>query len=327
MASNIYANIHQNENGSGTVSVFVFGTAGDHIEITSLGGFSETAEIGADGSVSVIVPQTLAMSGTGINNDGLKITSDGDISAYISNRQIFTTDLTIVFEEASLGQEYVLASFGDGFQEQDAGQFSIQTTQDGTTFTFTLPDGQTANVTLDAGETFKFSTVDTAGNSALGVTVADGFDLTGTLITSNQPVAAFSGHSCTNIGSGACDHIVEQMPAISALSQFYVVAEAFSSSGLGNNLVRVIASEADTEVRIDDALVATLAAGEFPELILSVSARTATAMKPAVAGRYLKGGTTAKEGDPAVRCVPGMEMDNLSCLPRENVWSFGNVCC
>jgi len=185
MASILYANIHKNFDGNGTVSVFVFGTAGDQVEITSVGGFSQTAEIGADGSVSVIVPQTLAMSGTGINNDGLRITSDGDTSAYISNRQTFTTDLTIVFEEASLGQDYVLASFGDGFQEQDGGQFSVQATQDGTAFTFTLPDGQTANVTLDAGETFKFSTVDTAWNSAIGVTVADDFELSGTLITSN----------------------------------------------------------------------------------------------------------------------------------------------
>ena len=307
MSSILYANIHRNFNGNGTVSVFVFGTAGDQVEITSVGGFSQTAEIGADGSVSVIVPQTLAMSGTGINNNGLKITSDGDISAYISNRQTATTDLTIVFEEASLGQNYVLASFGDGFQEQDGGQFSVQATQDGTAFTFTLPDGQTANVTLDAGETFKFSTVDTAGNSALGVTVVDGFDLTGTLITSNQPVAVFSGHGLTNIGNGAADHIVEQMPAISALSQSYVVAEAFSSSGLGNNLVRVIAAEVDTEVRIDGALVATLAAGEFHEFTLSTIAQTVTTTNPALVAQYLQGATTAGEGDPAMSFVPGTD--------------------
>jgi len=307
MASILYANIHKNFDGNGTVSVFVFGTAGDQVEITSVGGFSQTAEIGADGSVSVIVPQTLAMSGTGINNDGLRITSDGDISAYISNRQTFTTDLTIVFEEASLGQDYVLASFGDGFQEQDGGQFSVQATQDGTAFTFTLPDGQTANVTLDAGETFKFSTVDTAGNTAIGVTVADDFDLTGTLITSNQPVAVFSGHGLTNIGTGAADHIVEQMPATSALSQSYVVAEAFSSSGLGNNLVRVIAAEADTEVRIDGALVATLAAGEFHEFTLSTTAQTVTTTNPALVAQYLQGATTAGEGDPAMSFVPGTD--------------------
>ena len=305
MASTLYANIHQNENVTGTISVFVFGTAGEQVEITSVGGFSDAAEIGADGSVSVIIPQTLAMSGTGINNDGLKITSDGNISAYISNRQTSTTDLTIVFEEASLGQDYVLASFGDGIQEQDGGQFSVQATQDGTAFAFTLPDGQTASVTLDAGETFKFSTVDTAGNASIGMTVADEFDLTGTLITSNLPIAVFSGHSCTNIGSGACDHIVEQMPAVSALSQTYVVAETFSSSGLGNNLVRVIAAEADTEVRIDGALAATLAAGEFHEFTLSVSAQTVTTTKPALVAQYLQGATTAGEGDPAMSFVAG----------------------
>ncbi|MCI4661016.1 MAG: Ig-like domain-containing protein [Neomegalonema sp.] len=307
MASTLYANVHHNDEGSGTVSVFVFGTPGDQVEITSVGGFSDMAEIGADGSVSVIVPQSLAMSGTGINNDGLKIASDGEISAYISNRQTFSTDLTIIFEEASLGQDYVLASYGDDYQEQDGGQFSVQATQDGTAFTFTLPDGQAATVSLNAGETFKFSTVDNTGNSAFGVSVPDGFDLTGTLISSNRPVAVFSGHSLTNIGLGYADHIVEQMPAVSTLSQTYVVAEAFSSSGRGNNLVRVVAAEADTEVRIDGALVATLAAGEFHELTLSVSAQTVTTTKPALVAQYLQGATTAGEGDPAMSFVPGTD--------------------
>jgi VCBS repeat-containing protein len=305
MTKVLYANVHRNYDTSGTISLFLFGTEGDIIDISSAGGFSQSATIGADGTASVLIPQELAMLGTGINSDGLKITSEGDISAYVSNRRYASTDLSIVFEKATLGDSYVLAS--DGESIGDGGQFSVQATQDGTTFTFTLSDGQTASISLDAGQTFKFSTADTSGNSAIGISVSSGFDLTGTIIEANSPVAVFSGHACTNIGSGACDHIVEQMPAIDNLSTNYFVSEAFSSTGDGNNLIRVVAAEDDTAVSVDGVGVATLAKGDFYEFTLSVPGQSITLSKPALVAQYLQGANTAGEGDPAMSFVPGTE--------------------
>ena len=305
MPSVLYANIHDNFDGISTITVFVFGTPGDTVAVSAATGYAETAVIGADGSVSIEVPSALSMQDTGISDQGLKITSEGDISAYLSNREQFTTDLTVLFEEASLGTDYVLASMGGSIR--DGGQFSAQATQDGTVLTFTLPDGQTADVTLDAGESFKFSTTDGSGNRDFGLTVSGNTDLTGTLLSANNPVAVFSGHGCANIGSGFCDHLVEQMPAIENLSQSYVVAEAFSTEGDGNNLVRVIAATDDTEVRIDGVLVRTLDAGAFYEFTLSTAARQIDVSNPALVAQYLQGGTTAGEGDPAMSFVPGSD--------------------
>ncbi|MGO4863304.1 hypothetical protein ACTP2L_06955, partial [Campylobacter jejuni] len=78
-------------------------------------------------------------------------------------------------------------------------------------------------------------------NAALGINISGGLNLTGTLISSTENVAVFSGAGCANIGDGACDHLIEQMPPISALSQSYVLGEAFDV-GTGNNLVRVVAA-------------------------------------------------------------------------------------
>lgn len=300
---NLYANVHQNFSNTGSISIFIFGTPGEIVDLEAADGFAETVTIGEDGSVAVEIPQSLAMSGTAINGQGLKIAADGEITAYLSNREFQTTDLSVIFEESSLGRSYVLASAGDF--GTDGGQFSAQAIEDGTELTFTLPDGQSASVTLNAGESFKFSTTDFLGNDALGLTVDTSFDLTGTTVTSSQPVAVFSGHSCTTVGAGFCDHIVEQMPAIEFLEQNYVVGEMFSSEGLGNNLIRVIASEDETEVRVDGELVATLGRGEFHEFTLSEPARSIQTSEPALVAQYLQGATTAGEGDPALSFVPG----------------------
>ena len=302
---NLYANVHQNFGNPGSVSIFIFGSPGEVVDLETAGDFSETVIIGDDGSVAVEIPPSLAMSGTEINGQGLKISSEGEITAYLSNREDATTDLSVIFEESSLGTSYVLASASD--VHSDGGQFSAQAIEDGTELTFTLPDGQSASVTLNAGESFKFSTADFQGNDALGVTVDVNFDLTGTIVSSSQPVAVFSGHSCANVGLGACDHIVEQMPAVEFLSQNYVVAEAFSSDGLGNNLIRVIAAENDTEVRVDGELVATLGRSEFHEFTLSEPARSIQTSEPALVAQYLQGATTAGEGDPALSFVPGTD--------------------
>lgn len=305
MSTRLYANIHQNFDNSGSVSLFIFGAPGETVEIRSQSGFSASGIIGEDGSVSIGIPQSLAMSGTGINDQGLQITSDADVSAYISNRQPQTTDLSIVFDETSLGDRYVIASAADAIS--DGGQFSAQALEDGTELTFTLPDGQTATVTLDAGQAFKFSTTDSFDNSSLGISVPTAFDLTGTVIVATALVAVFSGHSCTNVGLGFCDHIVEQMPSVDALSQSYVVSEAFSEFGIGNNLIRVVAPDDDTEVRIDGELVATLSQGEFYEFTLSEPARQIQTSLPALIAQYLQGSTTAGEGDPALSFVPGTD--------------------
>ena len=49
-------------------------------------------------------------------------------------------------------------------------------------------------------------------------------DLTGTLIESDFPIAAFSGNDCTTLGNtGGCDHVIEQLPPVSSVDNAYIV--------------------------------------------------------------------------------------------------------
>jgi len=291
MASVFYINVHLNFRGFGVETLIFFGRpedAGKEITTINAAGYSETIVLDENGQATLTLPENVAMSGTGINQLGLRVESDADLTAFFSSRERFTTDLSVVFREESLGTDYVLASFGGGFN--DGGQFSVQATQDDTLVTFTLPDGQTASVTLAAGETFKFSTTDFNGNSALGIAVPGDFDLTGTLVTSSAPTAVFSGHGIANVGQGFADFLIEQMPPVDDLATDYVVGETFSANGDGNNLVRVIAAVDGTEVSFAGEVVAQLDAGAFYEFTLSDTAAVIQTSQPTLVAQYLQGG-------------------------------------
>lgn len=307
MSSNLYLNVHKNFENEGTYRAYVFGEAGEEVSVQNNAGYSTTFALDSDGFFSLLLPIDVVMMGSGINERGLEITADGDISAFLATRQPATTDLSIIFEKQSLGTAYVIASYSQpGGSFDEGGQFSVQALEDDTIVNFTLPDGQTGNVTLDEGQTYKFAAA--SGDADRGIATDESFDITGTLIATTKTTAVFSGSACTNIRFGACDHIVEQMPAVNFLSTNYVLGEHFND-GSGNNTVRVVAATDDTVVTLNESVVvATLGAGEFYEFLLSEPAARIQTSNPALVAQYLSGATTAgDEGDPAMSFVPGTE--------------------
>lgn len=66
-------------------------------------------------------------------------------------------------------------------------------------------------------------------------------DLTGTFIESSVPIAAFSGNDCANLGgSGACDHLIEQLPPLASVDKTYLVPP---NSDERDTIIRITAIE------------------------------------------------------------------------------------
>nr|XP_022312564.1 IgGFc-binding protein-like isoform X2 [Crassostrea virginica] len=82
------------------------------------------------------------------------------------------------------------------------------------------------NVTLNRLETYQIEHVT---------------DLTGTVIESSTPIAAFSGNDCNTLGgSGACDHLIEQLPPTEGVDNAYIVPP---NSDDRDTIIRVTALE------------------------------------------------------------------------------------
>lgn len=295
-AAELYFDFNQNTVGNtANASVFLFGRPGQAVSVTNLAGFSQNIVLNADGFFNLFIPNSFQQGGVGTRNTGFRVVSPNAIAGYFVNRAGFSTDMTYLLDSNALGTKYVVASQGGGFGE--GSQVAIHATQANTQVTFTPKGGAPINVTLNAGETYKY-----AGGSS---------NLTGSLVSANKPVAVFGGHECAQVpvGTTFCDTLIEQMIPNDKLSKQYTLAASKGAelAATNSDLVRVIATANNTQVRVDGALVATLDAGEFHEFSLAQNTgATVTASEAVMVAQYLKGGQQ-RNTDPAMALVPGSD--------------------
>ncbi len=196
-----------------------------------------------------------AASGSGnVQNLGIHITSNENVSVYAFNKRRLSADATVILPTPTLGNNYIVASYYEESGQQNIeSEFLIVGTEDGTDIeinpSVATVDGKAAgipfSITLNRGETYQIQ-----ANS----------DLTGTSITStsNDPnecknFAVFGGNKWTRIGNcgGANDQLYEQLYPINAWGENYIVIPFLGRNSNGD-LYRVIASEPNTRVTIDD---------------------------------------------------------------------------
>lgn len=288
-ANTLYFQMNPNYSGGGQRQVFIFGPANSTGTVVGGSGFNEVFNLGAEGFATITLPNADELGFGTIENLGYKVTSSAAVSGYFLSRQPATTDMTYLIDGERLGTKYVVA----GYQNIYPDQMSVQATQDNTVVTFTPKGGTAFNVTLNAGQTYMYQ---------------DSDQLTGSSILADKPIAVFSGNQCTNVptGVGACDHIVEQMPSVDQLSTTYLVAQT-PRTGTQGNVMRIVATEDGTDVKVNGTSVATLNAGEFYEGRV-VGGLQVDASKKVLVAEYLIGQGQANDNtDPAMTIVPGAD--------------------
>jgi len=199
----------------------------------------------------------------GLRNGAIHVTSDNPIVVYLINRDKSTTDAAAIIPTVALGRDYVVASHAHELNRHGS-FFGFVAIEDNTTVSFTPTQQFTADgivyapnvlaqLVLETGQTFQ--------------AVTPPVDFSGSTITSDKPVAVFSGSNCTAIrNETACDHLVEQLlPAGSLGSQFYSVPLA---ERLNGDTFRFYGVEDDTLVSLNGDYLVILNRGEFYELLI-----------------------------------------------------------
>ena len=142
----------------------------------------------------------------------------------------------------------------------------------GERFSFTLARGEVAQIAAAippqcSPERPRF---DPAGN----VCYEPDYDVTGSRITSDQPVAVFSGHGCAFVpfDTPACDHLETQLAPVNTWGREFVTMPMRDPATSVGNFIRLIAARDGTDVALDPPVGGTSAvslnAGEHVELLL-----------------------------------------------------------
>ena len=216
----------------------------------------------------------------------IHVSSDFPISVYGLNRRFQTTDTYLALPVSVLGKEYRAVCYNKLSQDLIS-QVAVVATEDQTDLTI-VPRAQVLGgyeagkpyvIHLQRGEVYQF----VADFSAVGLG-----DLTGTLISSNKRISVFSGHSCAYVPTGitACNHLVEQLPPVSAWGKHFYVGML---KGRSRYTLRVVAHENHTKVFEDSRLVSVLSAGEFYENLNVRKHVQITADRPVLVAQYSQG--------------------------------------
>ena len=236
-----------------------------------------------------------------VENNAIRASSDQDFVMYAVNRQPFTSDAAVNLPVSVLGTEYIVTTYYSTAVSSDRGLFSVVATSDNTEVTITPSNnlvggfaaGDPFTITLNSGEGFLGSST-TFGTSG---------DLTGTLISSSQPVSVTNGNRCTNVpaSSSFCDHIFQVAHPAPTWANGTVAAPLPNRTE--GSIYRVVARNDNTTVSRNGSVVATLNRGEFHETPIVDGAQIFTANSQIFASQFMTGSSrpgTGGIGDPAM---------------------------
>src|SRR6266513_1986859 len=121
-------------------------------------------------------------------------------------------------------------------------------------------------IQLNQGQTYQLRNI--TDHTQLGDLNGPPVDFTGTVVTSDKPVAVFGGHDCTDLPDGSlyCNSLVEQLPPTNLWGQNFVtmpLAQEFNG-----DTFRFLAQADDTHVLVNHQEVAVLQTGQFFEQII-----------------------------------------------------------
>ncbi len=250
------------------------------------------------------------------------IVTDEDVSVYALNRAFKTTDGAMIFPVNTLGRKYMITSYYSNEKSKDTNirntltpsQFSIVATENNTKINIklTVPAygeySKQLTKILDRGDSYLIQ----ADTSSAG----DNYDLTGSTVISNKPIAVFSGHQRSLIPNNyqgilvSRDHLFSQITPIDVWGKTYIITpfpKAFQQSKVGNDLYRIVAANDDTEIYFNDVYITTLDKGEFYEndLLMPFAVR---ANRPISVAMFKKSSSGQvgwfNLGDPAFLLIP-----------------------
>lgn len=232
---------------------------------------------------------------SGLEDKGIRITSNDPVSVYGLNHMFVTTDAFLALPVNALGLDYRIITYKTDMGMPSA--FTILATQDGTSLTiFNHQTNLTTNVDLDQGQTWL---VEASGNNE---------DVTGSRVQSNYPVSVFGSVKLVDIPTTCTsgDHVVEMMFPYYSWGKNYVTVPLAGRNNSGD-VFRLVAAEDGTDISVNGTIVSTINTGDYYETNLTGYNAISTS-KATLLAQFAKGVSCAGvTGDPFMMLIPPRE--------------------
>jgi len=208
-----------------------------------------------------------------IEDKGIHLVSTDSVNVYALNYRTRSSDVAVIYPTESLGKEYFAMCYTPHFHNnnQTNSEFLIIALVDHTNVNITptkdTDHGEKANytftITLNKGQSYQVQSMNS--------NIAGQGDLTGSYITSDQPIAFYSGVKATSVPDTGTsdDHLYEQIPSTNTWGrEFYIVPLQLRTK----DTYRILAAEDETIVTVEGLnQTKTLNRGTFWEFDLTVN--------------------------------------------------------
>ncbi len=224
-----------------------------------------------DRSVKIIIPTHLGMA-TGTNqvqNRGIHITSDKDVSVYAMNKRQYSADMAVILPSYTLGNEYVVISHWEqgnrNNNNNSDSEFLILAIEDNTKIQI-IPSHMTEggniagvpfSITLNEGQVYQVQ--------ARGDLTGSRIDALANTDSECKKFAVFAGNQYTKVGEcdhpNGHDHLYAQMYPTYTWGKEYITVDF--NTRINGDHIKVIAAQDNSEIFLNGQYVNTLSAGEF----------------------------------------------------------------
>jgi hypothetical protein len=245
-------------------------------------------------------------------NKGVRIVSSGNISVYAFNDRFRSADGTVVLPISTLGKEYYITSHFENVTAQTTFNANINNeslllvvaVEDNTQIEITpsrnalgRPGGVPYNITLNTGQSYQLKAREDLTGSRVRVVGDNANDC--------KNIAVFGGNKWTQVGNcgQANDHLFQQAYPVNTWGDEFLHTPLLGRTS--GELVKVLASEDNTQITINGTPRGVINAGEFISVdFLHTESAFITGNKPISVTGFAKSmdcnlpGPGADNGDP-----------------------------
>ncbi|XP_067684301.1 uncharacterized protein [Haliotis asinina] len=210
----------------------------------------------------------IQLSGSGISDKVVHILSDNDVNVLAADYGLKSMDTYLALPVSGFGFSFYVVTYQS---VNDKSHFSVISSTANTVVTVEFPPGlstldyngivikkpSTIIVTLEKHEVMQF---------------LNDKDLTGVYVSSNEPIAVIAGAKKSKLDTdGTSDHLVQQMTPVTTWGKHFVSVISPGKTSEMGELYRVLASTANTTVRVNGTVYNLAKEGDWFEAILQAT--------------------------------------------------------